>query len=215
MVEFGPRGKSGIMVNGQPLEAILAKETAVKLSAALLPENIVPYTKPLIKYIHKESDGATRVLTRREINLETWEKTMYNQDTIDGIVASILLSGREATTGELRSMCIKQLDVSKAKFQQRISYLMNKTDFGKFVERRREGRGSAYKLVPATLELKSEELLAFVYKGNSRERAIILSQHKGLIPYFSDEEQPASTITGLPVALDINVKVEVTFKWEK
>lgn len=167
---------------------------------------------------------------------------MEHEKTMEGVMAALLLSGREVPGVELMNNCMRRLNVVKKKYSQRSSYLFSKTDFGRFVVKRREGKGTAYKLVPAALELKVEELMHFVYKGNKKGREAILEHHKGLRPYLevekpiepdppnsdedtaSDEPAKAAPImtnlieNAISQALGVNVivkgRIDIVFRWE-
>jgi hypothetical protein len=172
-----------------------------------------------------------------------WEKIMENQKTIEGVITSLLLSGREVTGRELQNNCMRQLNVTKKKYSQRSTYMFHKTDLGKFIVSRRDGKGASYKLVAAALECKVDELVIFVYKGNKEGRAAVLEHHKGLAPYLEEkaeekkdeasdklskkkEKQEKSTSDGIATAINnvvsqelgVNVsvdgRIEIVFKWE-
>jgi len=185
--------KSGVTISGnKTLEEFIAEEEAKELGEVLTPDNLPSYHKARPKYSEqKEPNGTTRILTRREINAEQWEKIMESQKSIEGVIAALLLSGREVTGREIQNNCVRQLGITKKKYSQRSTYLYHKTDFGKFIISRRSGKGASYKLVPAALECKPEELLYFVYKGNHKSRELVLEHHKGLKPYL--EEKPKRT----------------------
>ena len=241
-----PLSGSGITVGDETLEEIVAEEESKEIAEEMTPENLALYRKNRSRIkAHKESNGPTRILTRREINAENWEKTMEQQKTIEGVIASLLLSGREVTGREMQNNCVRQIQgVTKKLYSQRSTYLYHKTDFGKFVVSRRDGKGAAYKLVAAALECKVEELLRFVYKGDKKGRETILDHHKGLRPYLESpakekkaedrakekakKPEPPSKETSIGIAtairdvvaqeLGVNVsvsgRVEIVFKWE-
>jgi len=184
------QSKSRVTVGDKTLEELLAEEEAKEMGDQLIPDNVIPYHKSRARYQEsKESNGPTRVLTRREINAENWEKNMENQKTMEGVIATLLLSGREVTGREIQNNCVRQLNITKKLYSQRSTYLYHKTDFGKFIESRRDGKGAAYKLVAAAMECKPEELVHFVYKGNKKARETILEHHKGLRPYLESPEK--------------------------
>ena len=234
--------KSGVTISGtKTLEEFVAEEEAKELGEVLTPDNVASYHKARPRYEEqKESNGVTRILTRREINAENWEKIMENEKTIEGIIAALLLSGREVSGREIQENCIRRLGITKKKYSQRSTYLYHKTDFGKLIESRRDGKGASYKLVPAALECKPEELLFFVFKSNRKARESVLEHHKGLQAYLEEDEKGqdpvvndedkeevekpiASTMTSaveqvMSQALGVNVvvkgRVEIVFKWE-
>jgi hypothetical protein len=70
-----------------------------------------------------------------------------------------------------------------------MNYLMTKTDLGKVIERRHEGKGKAYKLVTAALDCRPEELATFAYKSKARDK--VLAHHKALKPYLQADESEA------------------------
>jgi len=237
-----PQSKSGVTAGSMTLEELIAEEESKEMGEQLTPDNVIPYHKGRGRYKEtKEPNGATRILTRREINAENWEKIMENEKTIEGVIASLLLSGREVSGREIMNNCVRQLNITKKMYSQRSTYVYHKTDFGKFIESRRDGKGASYKLVSAALECKVEELLHFVYKGNVKGRETILEHHKGLRPYLESSEkkedqvkekskkpEPPSkeTSSGIATAINnvvaqelgVNVsvsgRVEIVFKWE-
>lgn len=211
-------GASGITVNGRPLEEVLSDETSDRLTRTLIDKGISAYHKCGPHYKErKEPPGVAKIYTQREINEIEWEKLMTSQDTVEGIFAALLLSGQEVSSTDVRSKCMEILDCKQSFWQQRFSYIINKTDFGKLLIRRKIKRTGVFRLVPAAFDLTVKELKAFVYKDNKSVRSVILSEHKGLHPYLEDKA-PASTITSepqhsVPQTLDVNVKIEVTFKF--
>lgn len=190
-----PLSGSAVTLDGRTLEEYLDEEEGKELKEKMTPENLALYRKNRARLKeHKESNGTTRILTRREINAENWEKDMENQKTIEGVIASLLLSGREVSGSELQNNSMRQLGIPKKEYTGRSTYLFNKTDFGKFIEKRRGGKGFSRKLVPAALELKVEELMHFVYKGNPKGREMILEHHKGLRPYLESNKAKVSDL---------------------
>ena len=191
-----PSSGSAVTIDGKTLEEYIAEEEAKELGEELHPDHLSVYHKSRPRYAEKkEGKGPTRILTRREINAENWEKIMENQKSIEGVIASLLLSGREVRGAEIQNNCMRQLGITKKKYSTRSTYLYHKTDFGKFIESRRDGKGAAYKLVPAALDCKPEELMLFIYKGNDKARETVLEHHKGLRPYLEvDKEKKESKI---------------------
>jgi hypothetical protein len=238
-----PISGSGIIIGGEKtLEELLAEEEAREMGETLVPDNLASYHKTYAKHKERrESNGPARVLTRREINAEQWEKNMENAKTIEGVIAASLLSGREVSGKELQNNCLRRINgLTKKKYSTRSTYLFHKTDFGKLIESRREARGRSYKLVSAALELKPEELLQFVYKTKARD--VIVEHHKGLRPYLEEvkkekvnpekvehggvvENKPEETSARakiqsiVPSTLGVNIfvsgKVEVIFRWDR
>lgn len=181
---------SGVTIGEHTLEEFVAEEESKEIGEVLTPDRRPVYHKGYDKHLaYRESSGHTRIYTRREINAENWEKIMESQKTVDGIVASLLLSGREVTGRELQENCIRQLNIPKKKYSMRSTYLFHKTDFGKFITSRRDGKGATYKLVPAALECKPEELLYFVHKSNIEAREKVLEHNKGLAAYLDPDEK--------------------------
>lgn len=194
-----PKSSSGIEIGGKTLEELLGEVEAKELGEQLVPDNVLPYHKSRARYAEEKGKREpTRILTRREINAENWEKIMENQKTIEGIIAALLLSGREVTGREIQENCVRRLGISKKMYSQRSTYLYHKTDFGKFIESRRDGKGASYKLVSAALECRPEELVHFVYKGNAKARETILEHHKGLQPYLEDKPKELAEEQKLP-----------------
>jgi hypothetical protein len=171
------------------LEEFVAEEEAKEIGEALVPDNLVTYHKSRARYVDtSKKKGHVRVYTRREINVMNWEKLMENQKNIEGVIAAVLLSGQEMSGSEIQEACMKQLGVTKRQYSTRSTYLYNKTDFGKFIESRRDAKGKCFKLVPAALDCKPGELMHFVYKGSDKAREVVLEHHKGLIPYLEPEK---------------------------
>ena len=187
---------SGVKIGDRTLEEFIAEEESREIGEVLTPERKPVYHKGYDKHLaYKESSGHTRIYTRREINAENWEKIMENQKTIEGVIAALLLSGREVTGRELQNNCVRQLSITKKKYSTRSTYLFHKTDFGKFITSRRDGKGAVYKLVPAALDCKPEELLFFIYKGNDEARNKVLEHHKGLAAYLEPKEKKKEEVT--------------------
>lgn len=180
-----PRSKSAITIGKQSLEEFIADEESKEIGDTLTPDNLAPYHKSRSRYAtNKGQSGHTRIYTRREINAMTWEKLLEDQKTIEGVIASILLSGKEVSGTEIQNTCVRHLNISKKRYSTRSTYLYNKTDFGKFIESRRDAKGRCFKFVPAALDCKPGELMHFVYKGNAKARATVLEHHKGLSAYL-------------------------------
>ena len=183
---------SGITIGGKPLEEHLAEEEGRDLGETLEPDGVAIYHKQG-KYHkdHKEPNSFGRVWTRREVNKATWEKMLMSARTMDEAIVAILLGGSEVTGSKIRDHIVKSVSgASNKKYAQRMNYLMTKTDLGKLVERRSEGKGKAYKLVSAALDCRPEELAAFAMKSsNSRDQ--VLAHHKGLIPYIQADKKQA------------------------
>ena len=179
---------SKITVGGQTVEEWVAIKEARELGEELVPDNVIPYRKVRLK--HKETTESSsfgRILTRREINEEQWEKIMEKQKTIEGVVISALLSGTEMSGTQLKDLVLKELPAKIQKdYQSRASYIFCKTDFGKFIVDRPEGGGKAFKLIPAALDCTVEELTSFLYLDNKRMaiRKKVLEKHQGLQPYL-------------------------------
>ena len=179
---------SGVKVGDHTLEEFVAEEEAKEMGEVLTPDKGSAYHKGYDKHLpRKESNGPTRVYTRREINQMEWEKMMESQKSIEGVIAALLLSGREVTGKELQNNCVRQLNITKKQYSTRSTYLYHKTDFGKFIESRRDGKGASYKLVPAALECKPEELMFFIHKSNVEARNKVLEHHKGLAAYLESD----------------------------
>ena len=231
---------SGVTIGDHSLEEFVADEEAKEFGETLVPDNLATYHKSHPKYAEQKGHrGPTRVYTRREINAMEWEKIMEAQKNIEGVIAALLLSGREVTGREIQNNAIRQLNITKKKYSQRSTYLFHKTDFGKFITSRRDGKGACYKLVPAALECKVEELLFFVHKSNPEARKKVLEHHKGLSAYLepdvkekkeeakekflvsSQDKKPdiVDTINSavaqeLGVNVNVQGRVEIVFKWE-
>ena len=210
-----PQSGSGITIAGSTtLEEFVDTEASKETGEALVPDKNLPghsrrFNRGYDRYESKKgARQPARVYTRREINAMEWEKIMENQKTVDGVIASLLLSGREVTGRELQENVVRQLNTTKKKYSTRSTYLFHKTDFGKFIESRRDGKGAAYKLVPAALECKPEELLFFVHKSNTKARNAVLEHHKGLVAYLEEEKEAP---TSKPEK-DLTPKVEPTGK---
>ena len=190
-----PRSGSAITIEGnQTLEEFVSEQEAKELGEQLTPDTRGTYHKSRARHSeYKEPSGSGRILTRREINAENWEAMVMNEKTIDGVITSLLLSGREVSGKELMNNCLQQVTgANKKKYSTRSTYLFHKTDWGKFVENRRSAKGRAYKFVAAALECKPEELLVFMYKGSPKARETILEHHKGLRPYLEDTKKKES-----------------------
>jgi len=185
---------SGIMVGDKTLEEHIDEEEAKEVKEVLESEPVNPYHKGRVRHIpYREPNSVGRVWTRREVNKLTWGKRMMNAKSIDEAVVAILLSGREVTGSEIRDDIMKHVPgASNKKYAQRMNYLMTKTDLGKLVERRSEGKGKAYKLVSAALDCRPEELAYFAYK-NVTAREKVLEHHKGLIAYIQTDEPDPKT----------------------
>jgi len=197
--EIVPQSGSAITVKyagagkAMTLEEVRAAEEAKELGETLVPDTVVPYHKARTKF--KEANGITkagRVLTRREINKEQWEKQLMDANSIDEAIIAVLLEGKEVLGSDIRDQVLKtQPEVSNKKYAMRCSYLMHKTDFGLLVERRRAGKGVAYKLVTAALDCRVQELAVFAYK-HDKAREEVLAHHKALKPYFESADKPAT-----------------------
>jgi hypothetical protein len=178
-------------VGDRTLEEYIDEQEGYEVRKGLTPD-VIPFKhrQGKVKYAdHKEPLQPARVLTRREINAENWEKIMENEKTVDGVITALLLSGREVTGKELMNNCLRQISgLTKKKYSTRSTYLFHKTDFGKFITSRRSGKGASYKFVPAALDCKPEELMHFIYKDAKQARATVLAHHVGLKPYI---EEPA------------------------
>jgi hypothetical protein len=178
--------KSRITVGGQTIEEYVAIKEARELGEELVPDNVKPYHKTRLK--HQETKGSSsfgRILTRREINEEQWEKIMEAQKTIDEVIITSLLSGKEMSGNQLREAVIKHIpDTTPKSYSTRSSYIYHKTDLGKLIKCRRSAKGMAYKFVPAALDCTVEELAPFLYKGEMEKRQAILDRHIGLKPYL-------------------------------
>jgi hypothetical protein len=185
---------SKITVGGQTVEEWVAIKEARELGEELVPDNVIPYRKVRLK--HKETTESSsfgRILTRREINEEQWEKIMEKQKTIEGVIIAALLSGREMSGTQLKDLVLKELPAKIQKdYQSRASYIFRKTDFGKFIVDRPEGSGKAFKLIPAALDCTVEELTSFLYLDNKRMaiRKKVLEKHQGLQPYLGPHDPP-------------------------
>lgn len=180
---------SGITIGDKTLEEIVAEEEAREEAEAITPDPVTPYRNPVIRYLEKKQpDGVGRVWTRREINKATWEKLLMSAPTLDHAIISVLLSGTEVSGSQIKEYVMKNnAGITPKQYDIRCSYLMNQTDLGKIVERRREGKGMAYKLVTAALDCKPEELVVFVRKSPKPREAVLL-HHKALRPYFELDE---------------------------
>ena len=182
-----PASKSAVTVGNQTLEEVLAEEESKNIGETLTPTNLSFYHKKKAKYADTKGPSShTRIYTRREINAMTWEKMLDDQKTIEGVIASILLSGKEVPGTEIQNTCVRHLNITKKRYSTRSTYLYNKTDFGKFIESRRDAKGRCFKLVPAALDCKPGELMHFVYKGNHKARNAVLEHHKGLMAYLAE-----------------------------
>jgi hypothetical protein len=183
-----PRSGSAVTVGDKTLEEYVDEQEGREFKDRLTPDNVIPYHKNRARYAdHKEPTDPARVLTRREINAENWEKIMENQKTVDGVITALLLSGREVSGRELMNNCVRQINgLTKKKYSTRSTYLFHKTDFGKFIQSRRSGKGATYKFVAAALECKPEELMYFIYKDRKEAREQVLEHHVGLKPYLED-----------------------------
>jgi len=187
---------SGILIGGKvTLEEHVFLEEAKELGEELTPDNVKPYHKTKIKYKdHKESNKPGRILTRREINKEQWEKIIMAQTTIDSVIIGALLSGREIAGTELMNIVLEKVpEKLKTDYSCRSSYMFHKTDFGKFVTDRQVGNGKMFKLVTAALDCTVDELLPFLYKEKVDERLATLDKHIALRP-FLEQTKPEKQI---------------------
>jgi len=186
-----PPSASGILIGGNvTLEEHIFLEEAKELGEELTPDNVKPYHKTKMKYKeHKESNNPGRILTRREINEEQWERIIMSQTTIDGAIIGALLSGREMSGTELRDAVLQAIPGSTPKqYSTRSTYIFHKTDFGRFIKSRRSAKGRMFKLVTAALDCTVEDLIPFIYKTQVDERTAILNKHIALQPFLQEND---------------------------
>jgi hypothetical protein len=182
---------SDITFEGRPLEEVLAEEEGKEMGEVLASDKISIYRKSGDGFTtHAEGHGPGKIWTRREVNKHTWEKMLMDSNTIDNAIIAVLLSGGEVSGSVIRDRVLTSLPgVTNKKYAQRMNYLMTKTDLGKVIERRQEGKGKAYKLVTAALDCRPEELATFAYKSKARDK--VLAHHKALKPYLQADESEA------------------------
>lgn len=188
---------SGITIGGKTIEEIVAEEESKEMGEELTPDRIAPYHKCRSRHkTYTESNGFSRVWSRREINAATWEKMLMDSKDIYQSIIGVLLSGREMPGQEIcRTVITTKAGITKKEYTQKSTYLFNKTDFGKLLIRRREGKGFAFKLCSAALDCKQEELMVFTYAASRypKRREQVLAHHKSLRPYFEpDPDQTTS-----------------------
>lgn len=229
------RSASAIEIGGRTLEEVIAREESKDMEETLVPDKVIKYSKVKARHAsHKEPNGPGRVFSVVEINAEKWESIMETMSTVEGVIVASLLSGKEVTGIQLRENCLKQVSgADKKSYLIKSSYIFSKTPFGKLITKRREGKGTAYRLVPAALDCRVDELMVFVGGGSSKARNTVLDHHKALRPYLEESETKTSETpklkepipdisnaigTAISKALGVNVsvqgKIEIVFKWE-
>ena len=182
---------SGITIGDQTLEEYLDEEKAKEDGKVVnTPDPVSLRHRIHIRYKDKKQpDGTGKLWTRKEIRMENWEQELGKAKTVDTGVSIILLRGEEVTGREIKELMTlyTKFDSDDRRVEARLSHLINKTDYGKLVERRREGKGLAYRLVPAALDLTPSELIAFVYAKETPKRELI-AKYKGLQAYFGPDQ---------------------------
>jgi hypothetical protein len=176
------------------LEEIVAEEKTKEDVDKIKPDPVVLHPKPRVPIYPGEKGykGSARIYSRREINQLKWKEFVMDATTIDECIATLLLGGQEMSGPEMRAELARVgKTFDKAKFTQRFSFIQHKTDFGKLVSSRREGKGRMFKLVTPALDLTPKELATFVYKHTGKGE--VLEKHPALKVYFEDQEKPDPT----------------------
>jgi hypothetical protein len=219
---------SGITIGGEKtLEEYLYEEQAKEDSVEVnTPDPVSRKNRPIIRYKDRKGpDGVGRVWTRKEIIMETWEEQIEKTENVDKAFCILFLRGEEYTGTELKQTVIKYFpDKNMRTIEVRLSHILNKTDFGKLILRRREGKGMAMRLVPAALDLTPSELHLFVYK-KPKQKKELLEKYIGLKPYFAPEESgpamdahfsgspdPADPVKPITESASISATIETALK---
>ncbi len=194
--EFFPKSGSSIRIKYagrsiKTLEEVIEEEVTKEKAKKITPDPVIPHhRKQIPKFPAKNGrKGLAKIFTRREINKLKWKEIAMDATSIDECIAVVLLRGQEVSGPEIRGELAKVgKSFEKKKFQQRFSFILHKTGFGKLVESRREGKGRMFKLVTPALDLTGKELANFSYKGKATEE--VLANHPALNVYFEDKEKP-------------------------